>query len=364
MTPRNLSLVGRLSQAPILRNAWLRRLVLALIVGACAVLTLFPQQYRAALSLTPADPASLGLAATVSQLGALNSVFGNQSAVEVSLKLGTSPYVRNKVAERLKLEDKLGMTRQQALRWLYREVDVRSMRGGIIQIETKLPDGELGKQIVGAYGDAIREQLAIIGRNQTQYKRDILVELVTKASDELQVAQSRYDSFRLQTRYSQPQAAISAIGERIPLLEQAIQSKQVELNAKRQFATDDNMIIREVLAEIASLQEQLREARSVSPTDQNSVGRVVRQSTEADRLRRDLDLAQSLYDNYKRYLQGTSVEDLTSTANMRILEPAFIDPARQYNWVFFGIGALFLLLGLAIEFYNLRPPVRAVAVPA
>ena len=354
----NISLVGRMSRAPILRNAAARRAIIILLVAICAVLTLFPERQRAALSLTPADPSSLGLAGTVSQLGALNSVFGNQSAIEVSLKLGGSPAVRNMVAERLKLGEKLEMSRVQVLRWLDRKVEVRSMRGGIIQIEVRLADGELGKKIVGAYGDAIREQLGIIGRNQTRYKRQILLDLVNEASGELLEAQTAYDDFRLRTRYSQPQAAITAIGERIPMLEQSIKAKQVELNAKRQFATDDNMKVRQVLAEIAALQSQLAEARSISPDEKNSVGRVVRQSTQADKLRRDLDLSQSLYDNYKRFLQGTSVEDLTSTANMRILEPAYVDPARQYNLIPLMIGVLILLLGLAIEFYNLRPPVQ------
>lgn len=354
----NRGIVGWMSTAPVLGNPWQRRAVVAALLAICAVLTFFPERYRAALSLTPADPSSLGLAGTVSQLGALNSVFGNQSATEVSLKLGGSPYVRNKVADRLKLDKQLGKSRTGTLRWLERKVDVRSIRGGIIQIEIKLSDGELGRKIVAAYGDAIREQLGIIGRNQTRYKREILLDLVGEASDQLEKAQTAYDAFRLDTRYSQPQAAITAIGERIPALEAAIKLKQVELKANREFATDDNMRVRQILAQIEALQKQLAEARSVSPDERNSVGRVVRQSTKADRLRRDLDISLTLYDSYKRFLQGTSVEDLTSTANMRILEPAYIDPARQYNLIPIVLGIFILLLGLALEFYTLRPPLQ------
>lgn len=351
-------MVGRMSRAPILGDAKVRRIVIGALVAICAVLTLFPQRYRAALSLVPSDPPSFGIANATMQLGALNSVFGNQSSIEVSLKLADSAYVRGIVADRVKLDQKLGKSRIAVLRWLERKVDARTMRGGILQIEVELSNARLAREIVAAYGDAIRQQQGLVTRSQIRDKRQVLIDLVREANNDLQKAQAAYDNFRLKTRYSQPAAAITAIGERIPALEQAIKAKQVELEANRQFATDNNMHVRQILAELAALQTQLTAARSVSPEGMNSVGRVVQQSTEADRLRRELQVRQALFDGYNRYLQSTMAEDLSSSVNMRILEPAYVDPARQYNKIPLMIGVLVLLLGLAIEFYNLRPPIR------
>lgn len=344
------------AHAPLVRNAALRRTVLVILVALFGVLTLFPEKYRAASSLTPTDPGSLGLGGTLGQLGAVGSVFGNQAAVEVSMKVARSDYVRDVVMKKLNLDKRLGLSRIATHRWLDRKVDVTTLRGGIIEFEVKLRDQALAKAIVGAYGEAVRVQLATISRTQTSYKRDILLRLVDEASERLARAQAAYDSFRLQTRYSSPQAAIYAAGDRIPELEALIRAKDVELNAARQFATDDNFNVRQRLAEMEALQRQLAEARSVSPRQQSSVGQVVRQSTQVDKLRRDLDLAQGLYDNYKRYLQGTSVENLTSTANIRILEPAYVDSERQYNWLALVAAVVTLLLGFAIEVYLMRPP--------
>ncbi|MFS0735455.1 hypothetical protein ABC347_00230 [Sphingomonas sp. 1P06PA] len=352
------SITGTLATAPLFRRPWLRRAIFAGLVLVFGLLALFPREYRAAVSLTPTDPASLGLSSTLGQFGAVGNVFGNQAAVEVSLKVARSEYVRSIVSKQLDLERVLGKSAIATHRWLAREVDVRALRGGIIQFDIKQRDPEFARRIVAAYAQAVREQLAIIARRQTIQKRDILVELVGNASDRLAQAQTAYDNFRLQTRYSSPQAAIYAAGDRIPELEAIIRSKEVQLSSMRQFATDENIRVRQVRAEISSLQEQLSEARSLSPSQRSSVGGVVRQSTQVDKLRRELDIAQSLYDNYKRFLQGTSVEDLTSSANIRVLEPSFVDTARQYNTLPAALALIFLLLGIAIEIYAIRPPLE------
>jgi tyrosine-protein kinase Etk/Wzc len=355
---RHRSLIGLIAGFGPFARPGLRRAILGGAFIIAVLLALFPERHRAAVTLTPTDPASLGLSGTLGQLGAVQSVFGNQAAVEVSLRIARSDYVRSKVADRVKLDDYLGTRRVNTLRWLDRKVDVHALRGGIIEFELTLPDGALARQVVDAYASAVREQLATISRTQTAYKRDILLDLVDQASKRLSKAQEAYDTFRLRTRYSSPQAAIMAVGDRVPKLEDEIKSKRIQLAAARQFYTDDNMNVRQVLAEIDALQQQLAKIRSIAPGDDNSVGRVVRESTEVDRLRRDLDLAQALYDSYKRYLQGTAVEDLTSTANVRILEPAYIDSERQYNLPFVILAVLILLLAAAIEFYELRPPLE------
>jgi tyrosine-protein kinase Etk/Wzc len=352
------SVVGTLAVLPVLIRPWPRRAIFGVLAAICAVLTLFPEQYRAAISLTPSDPEALGLSSTLSQFGAVGNVFGSQAAVEVSLKVARGEYVRSIVAKQLDLARKLGKSRTQTQRWLKDEVDIRVLRGGIIQFEIYEHDPEFARSIVAAYGGAVREQLAIISRRQTVQKRQILEELLAKASDRLSIAQAAYDGFRLKTRYSSPQAAIFAAGDRIPELEAIIRAKEVDFNAISQFATGENIRIRQAKAEIASLQAQLEAARSTSPAEKSSVGDVVLQSTEVQRLKRDLAVAQGLYDNYKRFYSGTSVEELTSSANIRILEPAYVDSSRQFNVLPLALGLIVLLLGLAIEFYLLRPPLE------
>lgn len=350
--------MGTLSGSAILRHAWRRRFVLGLLVAGCVLLSFFPERYRAASTLTPTDPSSLGLSGALGQLGALNTVFGSQAAVEVSLKIGHSVFTRSVVIKQLKLVDRLGFDNELAAsRWLASNVDIRSLRGGIVQIECTNRDAQLATDLVMAVTAALRGQLAQIALRQTKYKRDILVKLVSTANTDLAKAQARYDNFRLTTRYSEPKSAIDSIGQRIPLLETAINAKEVELNAARQFATDDNISVRQIIAQRDALKGQLQQLRNLNPRENNSIGLVVQQSTEAERLERELALAKSLYYSYRRFLEGTSVEDLTSAANIRVLEQPFIDTDRQYRLAPMALAILLVLFALAVEFYQLRPPI-------
>jgi uncharacterized protein involved in exopolysaccharide biosynthesis len=108
---------------------------------------------------------------------------------------------------------------------------------------------------------------------------------------------------------------------------------------------------------LSALHQQLAQAKATNPQQEDSVGKLVSTSSQLFKLERELQVAKALYDSYMRYLQGTAVEDLTSTANVRVLEEPFIDTERQVFLPALAAAlALFLLWG-AVEFYRWRPPV-------
>ena len=134
-----------------------RALTFVSALAICVALALFPQRYRAAVTLTPTDPGSLGLSGTLGQLGAINNVFGSQAAVEVALRVGGSITVRDMIIRNAKLESRLGKTPLQLHRYLHDQVVVRSLRGGIIEIEMKNRDADLARLIVTDYAQAIQD---------------------------------------------------------------------------------------------------------------------------------------------------------------------------------------------------------------
>lgn len=358
MTPRT-SIVGQLTSWRFLDRFWQRVAFFGTIVVVFAVLALFPQRYRAATTLTTADPASLGLSGALAQLGAINSVFGKQEDVEVALRVGSSIYTRDYVIKQLNLEKRLHEDSDiKVHRWLQRKVDVRSLRGGIIEIDMQDRDPTLARDIVAAYARSTRDRLSIIMRRQTEYKRQILEKLVHGASDRLERAQSAYNAFRLANGYADPNLTVSAIDARVPSLKAAIRDKDVAIAAaSSMYAADNNRMI-QLRTERAALAAQLQQALSNrSRAQEGTVGEAVKVSSELFRLQHELALAKALYDNYLSYLQGTTVEDLTSTANTRVLEEPYVETQRQIWWPAAAGSLAFLLMWMAIEAYRLRPPI-------
>jgi len=360
MTPR-LSITGRLAALDLLNRFWKRALIFSLPIVVLLVLSAFPEKFRAEATLTPADASTLGLSDTLGQLGALNSVFGKQADVEVALRVGTSVYVREQVIQKLNLKKRLGKTDIELHRWLEDRLVMRSLRGGIILVQMDDTDGRLAEDVVAAATDATRAELARITMRQTNYKREVLEKLVADAGMRLSKAQSDFDSFRLKSGYADPGRSIQVLGDRVPSLRAGILDVDRRIAAASRMFAPDNVIIIQLQAERDSLQAQLREALDSKPTAlSGTVGEVVDTSTKVFELERELTLARSLYNNYLKYLQGTTVEELTSTANMRLLEQPYVATERQYRWPLIAVAAALFLLWMAVEFYRLRPPLGAV----
>lgn len=352
-----MSIVGQIAHLRFLAYFRWRALLFGGMALAFALLAYFPERYLATGSFTPSDRDSLGLSGTLGQLGAINSLFGNQAAVEVALRVGNSVAVRDVVIDKTRLKAQIKTEGRVSLqRYLSKHVQIRSLRGGIITIEMQDRDAELAQEIVTAYQVAVRVELGRISRNQTAYKRSVLEKLVAGASDQLGRAQSAYDDFRLRNRYTEPRAAIAAFGGRIPQLEEAIRTKGIQLATARQVYTDRNLTIRQLEAEVGALRVQLEQARATAPTQDQGVGELVENSSRLYRLERELDVAKSLYNGYMRYLQGTAVEDMTSDANLRVLEPPHVDTKRQVWLPALAVAIAIFLLWIAIEAYRLRPP--------
>lgn len=359
-------IVGSIAHHRWMAHNALRRTVLVLAAGALAGLAVWPVPYRAAVTLTPVDPSTLGVnpSSNSGGLGALSMLgsggaMSTQTLIESSLQVAHSVYVRQLVSRQLNLPARLDKDDLATLRWLEREVDARSLRGGIIEIDTKQHDPALALELAKAYADAIRQQMGIVNRNQNTIRQQALEKVLAQAGDRLGKAQEAYDAYRLKTGSGDPLTNALQVTSRAPALDDMIAAKQAEIEGLRRFATDNNFNVIKARTELQALQQRAANARSVTSQANGSVGGVVAQSREGLALRRELELSQMMYDATKRNLQGTLAESLVATVNIRVLEQPYLDPDRQYNVWALALLALVLGGGLAVEFYRLRPPLSA-----
>ncbi len=359
MISRPRSVIGALASWSWLSRFRNRSLIFGGLIAFSLVISAFPERYLAYATMTPADPGSLGLGGALGQLGAGSSVFGSQVAAEMALRVGMSDDVREIVIQKLNLTRRLHKSDLQLHRWLKRHVEVRALRGGILEVDMQSIDARLADDVIKAYTYALQDRIGELSREQTATKRQILEQLVREATDGFAEAQQRYDNYRLTHQEAIPETQTETVAQRILSLESTIRGKQVALATAHQMYTDENFNVKQLRAEIAELQRQLAETKATEANGSQDVGTVVASTRVLFKLQRELSLQRALYDSYMRFLQGTTVEDLASTANIRILEPPHVDTARQFWLPAVAMAVAFALLWGAIEFYRLRPPLGA-----
>ncbi|WP_374944713.1 hypothetical protein [Sphingomonas sp.] len=331
------------------------------------LLTLFPERHRALVKLTPPDSSAQGLAAVLGGLGASYSTLLTAQPAEIDLTVARSWDVLRAVAARLNLingktpRDEVGRT----LVKLDRKIEITALRGGILQIEMKDRDPDAALAAVDAFATVLRQRLSDLSKRQVAYKREILDQRLAEAERGVQQAQTQLTAFRRVNALPAPQEQLSQAVVTLNTLEGSLQAKEAELATLQRFAGPENYQVKRLQTEIAVTRRQLAEERSRQQSSGSgaSAANLVEINTRYGDLLRNLSFAQSLYQSYIRYLEGSAVEELTAQYSLERLESTHLDPARQYNAIPLALLILVLLLATAAELYMVAPPVLGVNDP-
>jgi hypothetical protein len=356
------SILDRIAEFGWFRRARTRRLVFLGLAILCGLLTLFPRHYLAVVKLVPPETSTAGLSAVLGQLGGnYAALLASHQPAEINLTVARSFDVVRDVEKRLKLAgNRPGYgSLNQTLVKLDRKVDVRVLRGGILQIDVLDRDPVFAEQLVDTYASALRNRLTTLSRAQVDYKRQVLNNRFAEASQRLARAEAALTSFRRSNRLPAPEAQLGQAVSTLTGLEAEIQAKEVELQTALRFATPQNFNVKRIQSDISVLREQLRRARTQQTTQGlPTAAALAETNTRYLNLFRELRFSQALYDSYTRYLEGSAIEDLTAEFNLQVIESSHIDPAYHFNMVGLGLLLLLGLVAVGSEFYVTAPPVR------
>lgn len=331
--------------------------VLALIL---LILCVFPRPYVSRAQVVPQDSESLGLSSTMSALGGQLQNFaallgGARQPIDMYLAIGRSAEVEDTVIAKLKLAGPGGHADVAAARRaLERKVDVHTLTGGIIEIETRTHDAGQSQKLTEAYVSAISDRIVALGRERTERKRNVVMQRFKEAAGRVTKTQAALENFRLRNHLAEPQAELgSALSLRAGLQAQ-LQAKQVELQTLRQFQGPDNPQLKAVQEEVANLQAQIaRTATPAAGAAGPNVAGLTEVSGEYLDLYRDYLFAQALYEVYARSSEEVAVEALAgeTASDVQVIEAARLDADRKYNIPAVAALALLILLALFTEIY-------------
>lgn len=341
-------------------------LILAIVL---AVLCVVPRPYIARAKVLPQDASTIGLGSMMnavgSQLQGIAALFGGaKQPIDLYLAIARGTEVTDDVIRRLKLVGPDGYaTQDQARVALERKVDIHSLTGGILEIETRAHDSRQASALTAAYVQAISDRIVALSRDRVERKRKIVMDRFRDATRKVASAETALASFRRSHQLAAPEAELGAALSIRAGLEAQLQAKQVEQQTLERFQGPENAQLQSVQQQIAALRQQI--ARAAEP-GRNASGPNVAGMSEISGeyldLYRDYRFAQALYEVYARSSEEVAVETLAgeTASDVQVIEAPHLDADRKYN---IPAVALLLLVILAAVFTEIYAPATGIASP-
>jgi capsule polysaccharide export protein KpsE/RkpR len=355
--------MGAIMDTPWFRDPLKRRLSVVAAALLMGVFSVWPKQYMARADLMPDDSGGslssvLGSASGGGGLLSLGALLGNHQSIEADLTIARSQAVIKDVLKDLDPAMRKGLgTESRAEVKLRHKVDLESIRGSILQITVKDRKPDVAMALTASYVTAIRGRMTALNLEQTAQKKAIAVNRMKQATIDLATAQEALSRFRETNKLAVPEEQLGSSIALMTGLQAKMEAEQVELQTLRKFATGNNIEVQAAEADIASLQGQIAAAQTKARVgDAPTIGTMTPTITQYENLYRDERYAQAAYEIYRRYLDTVTVDEISATTNLDVIDPPFINPARQYNVSAVGALVLVLLLGVIAEFYAVRPP--------
>lgn len=358
MTPPPSILAGVIGSSWF-RNARKRRLTFLVLALLLAFLSVWPRRYEARAELKPADNSG-GLSSMLGQSGGLASLgalLGSHDSIETDLAIARSQAtLRGALAHLTPIERRHLGSEDGAEVALRKKIDVAALRGSILQITAHDGDPRLAKDLVAAYANGIQDRLASLNIAQTEERKAVAVSRLAETSTRLARAQAALTQFRTKNKLAAPELQIgSAVGV-LASLQAKLEEATVELRTMREFATPDNVQVRALEAEIASLKNQISEAQSASGSSGSpTLGDISAQTAEYLNLFREEKISATLFQLYTGALEQITVDELSANTSANLVESPYVLPERQYNMLPVGLLILVILSAAISEAYSIAP---------
>lgn len=355
------TILATIATIPWFRRPWTRRAVFAAAAFIAGLLCLWPQHYLAEADLLPED-SSGGLSAALSQgtgsaLINLGSLIGNKQPVEADLTIARSEAVLIGIIRRLgsKLNHRYG-DETAAARGIRKKIMIESVRGSVLQITARDHDPAFAQALAAAAAQSVQARLSELNLAQTEQRRAVATNRMADATQALTASQRALEQFRETHHLAEP---IQQLGVAVGLLaniQAQVQAKQIEISTLQNFATKDNIKLQSAQAELKALQAEAEKAKNAAYPNISSPEWLASEGDTYFNLYRDERESEILYEIYKKYLEQVTIDALTSSQNMFLMQPAFVHPERQYNTAAVALLALIIATAVTLEFYIIAPP--------
>ena len=345
---------------------------LAIVLLSVAIALLLPNLYTATVVLMPpqqSGPSGSAMMAQLGNLGAMASMgaggLGIKNPNDLQVAFLKSVSVEDAMAARFNLQQLyrrkyLSTTRK---RWERATKVDNGLKDGLIRLSVTDTDPRRAAEMANGWVEEYKRfsaTLAVTEASQRRlfYERELIEahEALARAEEDMKQTQQRTGVIEIE---GQARAMIASAS----LLRAQVATKQMELRAMREFATDQNPDLIRTEQELSSLESQLAAMDLASDRKGGDLVMPKGQATEASmdyaRALREMKYREMVVELLMRQYEGARVDEARRGAQVQIVDPAAAPdrPLLLYK-ILVALGGvlgalpLALLLALGAELFS------------
>lgn len=310
--------------------------------------------FEAKTTILPPQQQQSSAAAMLSQLGGLAGAAGASLGIKNPNDLYVAMLQSRSIADPLIGKFKLqevyeAETLTDTRRKLADSSNIASGKDGLISIAVEDYSPELAAKLANAYVEELRSLTKTLAVTEAGQRRQYFETQLNKTKKELADAEVALKQTQEKTGVLQLEAQSKATMEALASLRAQIASRQVQLSAMRNFATEQNPDYQRVRAELGGLQQQLNALTKGSNEDDVLVSRAKAPEIAVEYLRkvRDLKYQETLFELLSKQYELAKLDEARDGANIQILDVATppekkSKPKRALLILIAGMGGFFL----------------------
>jgi tyrosine-protein kinase Etk/Wzc len=355
------------------------RFVLGALLLAIVVSLLLPVRYEAKVVLLPPQQNSSISSTLTGQLGGALGALGALAGGGLSLKnpndmyvaLLTSRTVEDDMINRFGLMGEYHSKRMSSARKAleHRTSVVSGSKDGLIRLTLEDAEAKRAAELANGYVEEFRKLSASLAITEAARRRLFFEQQLQQAKDNLTVAEEELAKIQQSTGVLQIDSQARALIESAAILRAEVVAKQVQIEAMRSFATDDNPDLVLAKQELGALQSQLGRlggSQNDDPSDLNlSKGRVTQAGMEYLRRYRDLRYKETVFELLAKEFEIAKLDEAREGSIIQVVDAAVVPDKKSFPpRTLIVIGATILGFFVAVVWVFMREKsARAFEVP-
>ena len=353
------------------RKRFIFRFVLGATVLAVIVSFLLPVQYQAKVVLLPPAQNSSLASSLMGEIGAMGSLgslaalagggLGLKNPADMYVSLLTSETVEDSLIQRFGLMQEykkklMSDTRKELEK---RTTATSGAKDGLIRISVEDHDPKRAADLANGYVEEFRRLSASLAITEAARRRLFFEKELQQTKESLTAAENAMSKTQQATGVLEIDSQARALVASAAVLRGQVAAKQVQIEAMRSYAAEDNPELVLAKQELAALQAQLQRVAGSSQDPGSDInltkGRVTQAGMEYLRRYRELKYQETVYELLAKELEIAKLDEAREGSVVQVVDPALPpDTKSSPHRTLIVLGAIVLSFFFAVFWVALR----------